>query len=50
MINVQLGIGNIEILWYDNHPLKYHDYCNYHDIHLVGYDITASKTKMTSIW
>ena len=29
---------------YDNHPLKYNDYCKYHDIYLIGYN-SAVKTK-----
>ena len=39
-----VGICDIEILCYDNHPLKYHDYCKYHDIYLIGYN-SAVKTK-----
>ena len=30
-------MGYIEILCYDNHLLKYHDYCKYGNIHSVGY-------------
>ena len=30
-------MGNIEILYCDNHTLKYHNYCKHHNIHLVGY-------------
>ena len=35
---VFLGMGNIEILCCDNHPLKYQYYCKYHNIQLVGYN------------
>ena len=31
-------------LYCTNHPLKYRDYCKYHDIHLVGYN-SAVKQK-----
>ena len=42
-----VGMGDIEILYYmyDNHPLKYDDYCKYRDIYLIGYNI-AVKTKL----
>ena len=29
-------MGDIEILYCDNHPLKYHNYCKYREIHLIG--------------
>ena len=42
-----VGMGDIEILSYNNHPPKYHNYyvriCN--DIHLVGYN-SAVKLKL----
>ena len=41
VINVQLGMDNIKILCYNNHPLKFVNYCKYYDIHLVGYDIAV---------
>ena len=33
-------MGDIEILYYMiiMHPLKYHDYCKYHNIYLLGYN------------
>ena len=33
-----VGMGDIEILSYDNHPPKYHNYYIYNDIHLVSYN------------
>ena len=32
----------------DYHPLKYHNYCKYHDIHLVGYN-SVVKLKLQNI-
>ena len=47
---LQLGMGDIELLCCDNHPLKYHNHCKYHDIHLVGYNSTVKlKTKAYGI-
>ena len=41
-----VGICNIEILCYNNHPLKYHNYCKYYDIYLIDYNCySAVKTK-----
>ena len=37
------GIGDIKILWHDNHPLKYHNYCKYHNIYLIGYNSAKSQ-------
>ena len=38
-------MSDTETLCCDNHPLKYHGYCKYHDTHLVGYN-TAIKPKL----
>ena len=38
-------MGDSKILCCNNHSLKYHNYCKYHDIHLVGYN-SAVKLKL----
>ena len=37
-------MSDFEVLCYNNYPLKYHHYCKYHNIHLVGYN-SAVKLK-----
>ena len=39
-----LMISDTEILCCNNLSLKYHNYCKYHDIHLLGYN-SAVKLK-----
>ena len=39
-----LGMSDFEVLCYDNYSLKYHHYCKYHNVHLVGYN-SAVKLK-----
>ena len=40
-----LEMSDIEILCCNNHPLKCHNYCKYHNVHLGGYK-SAMKLKL----
>ena len=40
-------MGDIEIFCCHNHPLKYHNYCKYDNVHLVGYNFAIKLNSQT---